>query len=163
MTNLLLLLYQQVIVDIFSAQYLDTKILSTVTLRKKIKFSFSPFCTGKQALAPQNQPIEARQTPPQQHPSGAGAPPPPQSINLEQPPPVRPVQPHPAPPRASRPRPRPRPGPQRRPGPGILCAAKSFASEIRLKDEAFMKKQLDCVLDKGPCDKTGNLIKRTFR
>ena len=125
------------------------------------KTKFFPFFTGKQVLVPQNQPIEARQTPPQLPPT-AGAPPPPQSLNSEQPPPVRPVQPPPGPPRGARPRPRPRPGPQRRPQPGILCAAKSFASEIRLKDEAFMKKQLDCVLDKGPCDKTGNLIKRMF-
>ena len=44
---------------------------------------------------------------------------------------------------------------------GILkCKAEDVASDIRLQDEGFVRQQLDCVLDQGPCDDLGATIKR---
>ena len=44
---------------------------------------------------------------------------------------------------------------------GILkCKAEDVASDIRLQDEGFVRQQLDCVLDEGPCDDLGATIKR---
>ena len=40
------------------------------------------------------------------------------------------------------------------------CAKEDFGTDFRLQDEAFMQKQLDCVLNKGPCDELGASIKR---
>ena len=42
----------------------------------------------------------------------------------------------------------------------IKCGAEDIAADARLQDEAFMQKQLDCVLDKGPCDELGANVKR---
>ena len=44
----------------------------------------------------------------------------------------------------------------------IKCGAEDLAADARLQDEAFMQKQLDCVLDKGPCDELGANVKRKF-
>ncbi len=67
--------------------------------------------------------------------------------------------------------PRSRPRPRPRPRPGILgglsnlgnnikCKAEDIAADSKLKDRAYMQRQINCVLDRGPCDKTGNTIKR---
>ena len=70
----------------------------------------------------------------------------------------------------SRPRPRARPLPRRRPNrpkrpsfPGIedvACLGSDIAVNQKFKDEKYMKAQLNCVLNKGPCDDTGRMIKR---
>ena len=78
----------------------------------------------------------------------------------------QPVAPQPPAPRA-RPLPR-RPGrkrPHRRPGlsgglENIACLGSDIGVNQQLKDEKYIKQQLDCVLDKGPCDDKGKMIKR---
>jgi hypothetical protein len=40
------------------------------------------------------------------------------------------------------------------------CGVKKFVSGQMLNDEQFIKKQINCVLDKGECDETGKMIKR---
>jgi hypothetical protein len=45
-------------------------------------------------------------------------------------------------------------------GGNIKCAAEDIGADVRLNDEAFMRAQLDCVLDKGPCDELGASVKR---
>ena len=42
----------------------------------------------------------------------------------------------------------------------MKCKAEDVASDIRLQDEGFVRQQLDCVLDQGPCDDLGATIKR---
>jgi len=83
--------------------------------------------------------------------------------------PEQPVSPVPGQPPAPRARPQPRrPGPKRPPrrGPGlpsfqdVACLGSDIGVNQKLKDENYMKQQLDCVLDKGPCDKNGQMIKR---
>ena len=77
-----------------------------------------------------------------------------------------PVAAQPPAPRA-RPQPR-RPGrkrPQRRPGlssglENIACLGSDLGVNHKLKDGKYIKQQLDCVLDKGPCDDKGRMIKR---
>ena len=77
------------------------------------------------------------------------------------------------PPGRGRPRParQRKPVPRRPPTPSFLdrvkvkvnqakCEAKKFVSGQMLNDERFIKKQINCVMDKGPCDDTGKLIKR---
>ena len=92
-----------------------------------------------------------------------GAPPPSDA------PPRRPL-PRQPPPNRGRPRPI-RPRPNRRPQKGFLdrvrdgvdkakCEAKKFVSGQMLADERFIKKQINCVLEKGECDETGSMIKR---
>ena len=88
---------------------------------------------------------------------------------LAEPPARRPL---PRQPPLGRARPRPiRPRPSRRPQKGFLdrakdvvnqakCKATTFVSGHMLDDERFIKKQINCVLDKGECDETGNMIKR---
>ena len=106
-------------------------------------------------------PAESRQVPSITPP---GIPPSPES------PPRRPL-PRQPPPNRGRPRPPIRPRPNRRPQKGILdrvregvdrakCEAKKFVSGQMLNDERFIKKQINCVLDKGECDETGKMIKR---
>ena len=72
-------------------------------------------------------------------------------------------------PPAPRARPQPkRPGfkrPPRRPGLGgrlesIACIGSDWGVNQQLKDEKYIRQQLDCVLDKGPCDDKGKMIKR---
>jgi len=72
-------------------------------------------------------------------------------------------------PPAPRARPQPkRPGfkrPARRPGLGgrlesIACIGSDWGVNQQLKDEKYIRQQLDCVLDKGPCDDKGKMIKR---
>ena len=71
----------------------------------------------------------------------------------------------PVPERPSRARPIPRRRPSR-PGlrlPGIkdvACLGSDIAVNRKFKDEKYMRQQLDCVLEKGPCDDTGKMIKR---
>ena len=47
-------------------------------------------------------------------------------------------------------------------GGNIKCAAEDIGADVRLQDEAFMQRQLDCVLDKGPCDELGASVKRKY-
>jgi hypothetical protein len=88
--------------------------------------------------------------------------------------PVQPQQPVSAlPPRplggplAPRARPQPRRRPKPRPSrpilPGFqdtLCVGSDFITNRKLKDEKYMRQQLDCALERGPCDDTGKMIKR---
>ena len=76
------------------------------------------------------------------------------------------------PPQAPIPRARPqprRPGfkrPPRRPGglrqglTNIACLGSDIGVNEKLKNKDYMEQQLHCVLDKGPCDDTGRMIKR---
>jgi len=101
----------------------------------------------------------------QQDPSVVPQGPPPSA----EPPSRRPLPRQPPPGRA---RPRPiRQRPTRRPQKGFLdrakdvvnqakCEAKKFVSGQMLNDERFIKKQINCVLEKGECDETGKMIKR---
>ena len=88
-------------------------------------------------------------------------------------------QPRP-PPRGPPVPPPPRPGPPRRGPPppqgegvlssvgssissiltGVKCKAEEIGADVRLQDENFVRQQLDCVLDEGPCDELGSTIKR---
>merc|ERR1712001_31565 len=79
-------------------------------------------------------------------------PPPPEGVR-PRPPPSIPRRP-PLPPRN-----RPRPPPSGLIG-GLKCSAEKLASDIKLSDEAFVRSQLDCVLDQGPCDELGSTLKR---
>merc|ERR1711944_18458 len=83
--------------------------------------------------------------------------------------PEQPVSPVPGQPPAPRARPQPRRPNHKRPprrGPGlpsfqdVACLGSDIGVNQKLKDENYMKQQLDCVLDKGPCDKNGQMIKR---
>ena len=40
------------------------------------------------------------------------------------------------------------------------CAAEDLVVDGNLNNRAFLQSQLNCILDKGPCDKTGQLLKR---
>ena len=42
------------------------------------------------------------------------------------------------------------------------CKATEFSANLKLQDENFVRKQLDCVLNQGPCDKIGITIKSKF-
>ena len=112
-----------------------------------------------------SQSVQVLQGPP---PPGQRPPPPPPGQRPPPPPPGQRPPPlgRPYPPRGGRPKPRPRP----RPGGGgsgffgsigskVKCAAKNALSDIRLNDERFIEEQLQCVLDKGPCDEIGIQIK----
>jgi len=39
------------------------------------------------------------------------------------------------------------------------CKATEIGGNIKLQDENFVRKQLDCILDQGPCDKIGTTLK----
>ena len=104
-------------------------------------------------------PPPQRQPPPKYLPAlSRNAPPPPQEQRPRPPPP----------PRQSRPGPPPRPRPP--PPQGILggivnnlkCKVIETGGDIRLQDENFVRQQLDCVLDQGPCDELGSTLKRKF-
>lgn len=73
-----------------------------------------------------------------------------------------------------RPRARPRPRPARPAGSSILgsvtkgvaslgdrikCAAEDLYAEQQLGDKQYIRQQLDCVLNRGPCDENGTLIR----
>merc|ERR1711953_1530296 len=89
-----------------------------------------------------------------QSPQEGGPPPPPPPEGVRpRPPPSIPRRP-PLPPRN-----RPRPPPSGLIG-GLKCSAEKLASDIKLSDEAFVRSQLDCVLDQGPCDELGSTLKR---
>jgi len=45
-------------------------------------------------------------------------------------------------------------------GANLKCSTEDIAVDARLQDEAFMQRQLNCVLDKGPCDELGANVKR---
>ena len=85
----------------------------------------------------------------------------------------RPPRPPPPPPRGPirrppPPRPRPPPGSAANEKPGIIgsignwlkCKGTDAVSEVKLQDENFVRKQLDCVLDRGQCDELGATLKR---
>ena len=95
-----------------------------------------------------------------------GVPPP---SEAPQAPPRRPL-PRQPPPNRGRPRPI-RPRPNRRPQKGFLdrvrdgvdkaaCKAQTFVSGQMLNNEKFIRKQINCVLEKGECDETGAMVKR---
>ena len=42
------------------------------------------------------------------------------------------------------------------------CKATEIGGNIKLQDETFVRKQLDCVLDQGPCDKIGTTLKSKY-
>jgi hypothetical protein len=42
---------------------------------------------------------------------------------------------------------------------GVKCKATEVAADVRLQDETFVRQQLDCVLDKAPCDELGATMK----
>lgn len=124
--------------------------------------------------------------PPPRRPQRPRRPPPPppyqQAFPRNAPPPPPPPFPQDAQGRPLRPPPRrPRPPPRHRPRPptqenegvvasigstigsfvsGVKCKAEDLAADVRLQDEGFMRLQLDCVLDKGPCDELGDTLKR---
>lgn len=86
--------------------------------------------------------------------------------------PLKPQQPNtPLPPQSdSRGRPQARRRPRPRPAVGmkfpfpkvenIACIGHDLAINRKFKDERYMQQQLNCVLDKGPCDDTGKMVKR---
>ena len=91
------------------------------------------------------------QAPPPAQPAQEGRPPPPEGVRPRPPPP--PPRRPPLPPRN-----RPRPPPSGIIG-GLKCSAEKLASDIKLSDESFVRSQLDCVLDQGPCDELGSTLK----
>merc|ERR1712083_15780 len=42
----------------------------------------------------------------------------------------------------------------------VKCQATEFSSNLKLQDDNFVRQQLQCVLNQGPCDKIGNTFKR---
>jgi len=42
---------------------------------------------------------------------------------------------------------------------GAQCAATNFITDEKMKDEDFIKFQLNCAMGRGPCDEIGNKIK----
>jgi len=128
---------------------------------------YPPRQVPKRPLPP---PPQFRRPPP---PSNVRRPPPPSYLPAlsrnAPPPPQNPPQPRrPPPPRGPPPsrgaqpprRPRPRPRPSGGLLPDIKCNAEEYAIGIKFKDKNFVRKQLDCALDKGPCDELGTTIKR---
>jgi hypothetical protein len=129
----------------------------------------------QRAPAPQQRvpPPQQRIPPPQQREPAQRVPPPQPRLPQKNPSlrdPVRPVRPgRPGPPRQ-------RPGGNRRkPGkPGLIgtitgavdgvvkgaqCAATNFITDEKMKDEEFIKFQLNCAMGRGPCDDIGKEIK----
>merc|ERR1712045_362985 len=94
------------------------------------------------------------QAPPPAQTSQEGRPPSPPEGGRPPRPPLPPPRRPPLPPRN-----RPRPPPSGLIG-GLKCSAEKLASDIKLSDEAFVRSQLDCVLDQGPCDELGSTLKR---
>merc|ERR1719468_432681 len=43
---------------------------------------------------------------------------------------------------------------------GVRCKATEVGADIKLQDDNFVRSQLDCVLDEGPCDELGSTLKR---
>ena len=138
--------------------------------------------------APSRQPLPSRQ-PPVPIPKSSAAPPNPRFKPLVRGVPPRRQRPRPqqqalprnsvVPPQDGRQAPRPArpfppgPPPRRRPPPpksggilasvGLDCLADKFTANIKLKDKVFMRNQINCMLNKGPCDDTGKTIKRRFK
>jgi len=44
-------------------------------------------------------------------------------------------------------------------GDRLTCTGSNFLTEAKLRDEAFIKFQLDCAMNVGPCDEIGEKIK----
>ena len=42
---------------------------------------------------------------------------------------------------------------------GVTCAATNLIADEKLKDEAFIRSQMDCAMSRGPCDEVGKKIK----
>ena len=80
--------------------------------------------------------------------------------------PQQPVAPPPPPPvlrsrPQSRRRPRPRPGPPACKGATcLLCKGHDMAVDLKFKNKQYVQQQLDCVLNRGECDETGQMVKR---
>ena len=47
-------------------------------------------------------------------------------------------------------------------GSQIKCAAEDLYAEQQLSDKRYIRQQLECVLNRGPCDKNGALIRSKF-
>ena len=45
---------------------------------------------------------------------------------------------------------------------GVTCAATNLIADEKLKDENFIRSQMDCAMSRGPCDEVGRKIKCTF-
>ena len=119
--------------------------------------------------------------PPQQQPR---LPPPPQQrgpprapVEVPQPRPggVPPPQRRGPPPPQQR-RPPPPPPPKKEPGlldtvvqgvnsvlNPVSCAATNLITDEKLKDETFIKSQMDCAMNRGPCDDIGKQIRSTYK
>ena len=46
---------------------------------------------------------------------------------------------------------------------GAQCAASNFITDEKMKDDKFIEFQLNCALERGPCDDIGNKIKSKFK
>jgi len=42
---------------------------------------------------------------------------------------------------------------------GVACTGSNIITDAKLRDEAFIKFQLDCAMNVGPCDEIGEKIK----
>jgi len=42
---------------------------------------------------------------------------------------------------------------------GVACAATNLIADEKLKDETFIRSQMDCAMSRGPCDEVGKKIK----
>lgn len=42
---------------------------------------------------------------------------------------------------------------------GVSCAATNLIADEKLKDESFIRSQMDCAMSRGPCDEVGKKIK----
>ena len=46
---------------------------------------------------------------------------------------------------------------------GVACAATNLIADEKLKDETFIRSQMDCAMSRGPCDEVGKKIKCKFK
>ena len=46
---------------------------------------------------------------------------------------------------------------------GVTCAATNLIADEKLKDETFIRSQMDCAMSRGPCDEVGKKIKCKFK
>ena len=45
----------------------------------------------------------------------------------------------------------------------VSCAATNLITDEKLKDETFIKSQMDCAMNRGPCDDIGKQIRSTYK
>lgn len=135
-----------------------------------------PAALNRQQLPPPG--LARQEPPPNYNPQGQPRPPPPPPQapprNFDQNGEELPLPPPPPPPPGFQRRPRPRPRPRPSQGGSVLgsigsrisnfgsnikCAAEDAAANVKLNDRSFIKQQVQCVLDQGPCDDIGRSIK----